>query len=528
MSLIRAAATVSGLTLISRITGLIRDTLIASIFGVSALTDAFFVAWRLPNLLRRLFAEGAFAQAFVPILVQAKTATGNDPQRIKPLLNNVSTALFWALFVVAGIGVIAAPALVWLMASGLPDDAWQPAVTMTRWMFPYIFFISLVALAASILNTWKHFAIPAFAPVLLNLCFIAASLTLTKTFSQPIYALAAGVVFGGIAQLGLQVWALKKRDLLPAIFLDPRPAFADPTTRQVISQMAPALLGVSVAQISLIVNTHIASRLQSGSVSWITYADRLMEFPTALLGVALGTVLLPSLAKANADGDLIKFSSLIDWGLRLSLLLAIPATVGLALMAEPLTAFLFHYGRFSAKDVAMTQFAVLGYAVGLVGLISIKILAPGFYAAKDIKTPVKVAIGVLILTQLLNLILVPLLSKFGAEGASLGHVGLTLAISLGALVNAAVLAYLLIKTNRYTPSKGWGLFSLQILGAGLAMAAHLSFFSPRFDWVSMQSEPFRRIMIAGFVIVSAASVYGAVLLILGVNPKAYFKRTTSQ
>ena len=179
-----------------------------------------------------------------------------------------------------------------------------------------------------------HFAIPAFAPVLLNLCFIAASLTLTKAFPQPIYALAAGVVFGGIAQLGLQVWALKKRNLLPSIFLDPRPAFADSTTRKVISQMVPALLGVSVAQISLIINTHIASRLQSGSVSWITYADRLMEFPTALLGVALGTVLLPSLAKANSDGDFAKFSALIDWGLRLSILLAVPATVGLALMAE--------------------------------------------------------------------------------------------------------------------------------------------------------------------------------------------------
>jgi putative peptidoglycan lipid II flippase len=526
MSLIKAAATVSGLTLISRVTGLIRDTLIASIFGVSALTDAFFVAWRLPNLLRRLFAEGAFAQAFVPILVQAKTAAGSDPNKIKPLLSNVSTALFWSLFVVAALGVVAAPGLVWLMASGLPEQAWQPAVTMTRWMFPYIFFISLVALAASILNTWKHFAIPAFAPVLLNLCFIAASLTLTKAFSQPIYALAAGVVFGGIAQLGLQVWALKKRNLLPSIFLDPRPAFADSTTRKVISQMVPALLGVSVAQISLIINTHIASRLQSGSVSWITYADRLMEFPTALLGVALGTVLLPSLAKANSDGDSAKFSSLIDWGLRLSILLAVPATVGLALMAEPLTAFLFHYGRFSANDVAMTQFAVLGYAVGLVGLISIKILAPGFYAAKDIKTPVKVAIGVLILIQVLNLILVPWLTRFGATGSSLGHVGLTLAISIGALVNAGVLAYLLIQKKMYKPLKGWRLFCLQVLGAGLAMAAHLSFFSPRFDWVSMQSEPFRRIMIAGFVIVSAASVYGAVLLILGINPKGYQKRAT--
>jgi putative peptidoglycan lipid II flippase len=519
MSLIKAAATVSGLTLLSRITGLIRDTLIASIFGVTALTDAFFIAWRMPNLLRRLFAEGAFSQAFVPILAQTKLAAGDDISLIRPLINKVSTALFWALFAVSVIGVFAAPALVWLMGSGLPESAWGPAVTMTRWMFPYILFISLVAFAASILNTWRHFVIPAFAPVLLNLCFIAASLTLTSVFSQPIYALVVGVVVGGISQLTLQSWALAKRGLLPKISLNPKSAFGDPATRTVLAQMAPALLGVSVAQISLIINTNIASRLASGSVSWVTYADRLMEFPTALLGVALGTVLLPSLSKASAEGDMLKFSSLIDWGLRLCMLLAVPATVGLALMAEPLTAFLFHYGKFSSKDVAMTQFAVIGYAVGLIGLISIKILAPGFYAAKDIKTPVRVAIGVLILTQLLNLLLVPLFTKAG-----IGHVGLTLSISIGALINAFLLCVLLISKNRFTPGKGWGLFLCQILGASLAMAAHLSFFGGRFDWVTMQAEPIRRALIAIFVIVSAASVYGAVLMILGLNPQSYLKR----
>jgi putative peptidoglycan lipid II flippase len=519
MSLIKAAATVSGLTLVSRVTGLIRDTLIASIFGVSALTDAFFVAWRLPNLLRRLFAEGAFAQAFVPILVHAKTDAKGITSRIKPLINNVSTALFWALFIVSILGVIGAPALVWLMASGLKDTAWEPAVTMTRWMFPYVFFISLVALAASILNTWKHFAIPAFAPVLLNLCFIVASLTLTSTFSQPIYALVAGVVAGGISQLALQAWALQKRGLLPRIALNPMPAFRDSATRSVMLQMGPALLGVSVAQISLIINTHIASRLPSGSVSWITYADRLMEFPTALLGVALGTVLLPSLARAHNEGDLSKFSNLVDWGLRLSMLLAVPATVGLGLLAEPLTAFLFHYGKFTANDVSMTQFAVVGYAVGLIGLISIKILAPGFYAAKDIKTPVKIAIGVLILTQLLNFVLVPFFEKLGR-----GHVGLTLAISLGALVNAGALLVILIRSKRYTPAPGWGMFTLQVFGAALAMAAHLSFFADRFNWIAMQNEPIRRAFIAIFVIVSAASVYGAILLIMGVNPQSYLKK----
>jgi putative peptidoglycan lipid II flippase len=519
MSLFKAAATVSGLTLVSRITGLIRDTLIASIFGVSALTDAFFVAWRLPNLLRRLFAEGAFSQAFVPILVHAKTDAKGISARIKPLINNVSTALFWILLAVSIIGVLAAPALVWLMASGLKETAWEPAIVMTRWMFPYVFFISLVALAASILNTWKHFAIPAFAPVLLNLCFIAASLTLTSTFSQPIYALVAGVVAGGISQLALQAWALNRRGLLPKISLNPMPALRDGGTRAVMAQMVPALLGVSVAQISLIINTHIASRLPSGSVSWVTYSDRLMEFPTALLGVALGTVLLPSLARANNEGDTVKFSNLIDWGLRLCMLLAVPATVGLALFSEPLTALLFHYGKFTAKDVTMTQVSVVGYAVGLIGLISIKILAPGFYAAKDIKTPVKVAIGVLIFTQILNFFLVPFFEKAG-----MGHVGLTLSISIGALVNAFVLLLWLIKRKNYSPAAGWPLFILQIVGASLAMAAHLSFFADRFDWLGMQGEPIRRVIITLFIIISAASVYGAVLLIMGLNPKSYLKR----
>jgi putative peptidoglycan lipid II flippase len=519
MSLFKAAATVSGLTLVSRITGLIRDTLIASIFGVSALTDAFFVAWRLPNLLRRLFAEGAFSQAFVPILVHAKTDAKDVSAGVKPLINSVSTALFWILLAISVIGVVAAPALVWLMASGLKETAWEPAVTMTRWMFPYVFFISLVALAASILNTWKHFAIPAFAPVLLNLCFIAASLTLTDTFSQPIYALVAGVVAGGISQLALQAWALSRRGLLPRISLNPIPAFRDDATKAVMSQMVPALLGVSVAQISLIINTNIASRLPAGSVSWITYSDRLMEFPTALLGVALGTVLLPSLARAYNEGDTSKFSNLIDWGLRLSMLLAVPATVGLALFSEPLTAMLFHYGKFTTRDVTMTQVAVVGYAVGLIGLISIKILAPGFYAVKDIKTPVKVAIGVLILTQILNYLLVPFF-----ENAGMGHVGLTLSISVGAIVNAGILLALLIKRKNYRPASGWAMFMLQILGASLAMAAHLSYFADRFDWLEMHGAPLRRAVITLFIIVSAASVYGAVLLIMGLNPKSYLKR----
>ena len=516
MNLLRAAATVSGLTLLSRITGLIRENLTAAIFGASALTDAFFVAFRLPNLLRRMFAEGAFSQAFVPML--AKSRADGDEAGTKRLVDLVATALFWALVAVSALGVAGAPALVWLMASGLSREpaAFDAAIVMTRWMFPYILFISLVALSAGILNTWRRFALPAFSPVLLNLCFIGAALGLSRFFDPPIYALAAGVVAGGIAQLAIQVPALRRIGMLPRIGLDPRPALADPQTRRLLRQMAPAVLAVSVAQLSLIVNTHIASRLAAGSVSWVSYADRLMEFPTALLGVALGTVLLPSLARAGADGDGPEYSGLLDWGLRLTVLLSLPCMVGLALMAEPLTALLFHYGRFGARDVQMTQLAVAGYSVGLLGLIAVKVLAPGFYAKQDVRTPVKIALFVLAVTQLLNLALVPVFA----------HAGLALSISLGALANAALLLAGLRRRGIYRPLAGWGRFFAQVAAANVAMAALLALTVGRVDWIGLQAQPWLRVALTLGLIAAAALLYGAVLLASGVRPRQFLRRTS--
>lgn len=507
MNILRAAATVSGLTLLSRIAGLVRETLVASTFGAGPLTDAFFVAFRLPNMLRRMFAEGAFTQAFMPILAETQQ---KSPEQTRHVVDAVATVLFWTLTLVVGIAVVAAPGLVWLVASGLRQDpeSYSLAVLMTRWMFPYILLISLLALATAILNLWKHFAAPAFAPVLLNLSMISAALFLTPYFDPPILALAAGVMVGGVLQLLWQVPALLKIGMLPRIRLNVWKALQDATVRRVLKNMAPALLGVSVAQFSLIINTQIASWLAPGSVSWVTFGDRLMEFPTALLGIAMGTVLLPSLSQANAAGNSTRYSALLDWGLRLALLLATPAMVGLAVMSEPLTALLFHYGRFSEHDLLMTAQTVAAYGAGLFALTAVRILAPGFYAKQDVRTPVKIAVSVLICTQLMNLVLVPWLA----------HAGLALSISLGAWMNAMWLLHGLKKRGSYRPGSGWTGFILRVLLALGALAALLSWGTTHFDWAALQAQPWLRAGIVLGMVAGGAAVYFALLMMLGMKP----------
>lgn len=515
MNLLKAAATVSGFTLLSRITGLIRETLIASLFGASAATDAFFVAFRLPNMLRRLFAEGAFSQAFVPMLAERKLqAEQGQVEAARAFASRVASALFWSLLAVTVAGVLGAPLLVWLMAAGLEPSAEAAAILMTRWMFPYILLISMVALAAGILNTWKRFAVPAFTPVLLNLAMIVASLALASRVDPPVLALAAGVMAGGVAQLALQWPALKRIGMLPSIGLNPFAAFADPDVRSIIIRMGPAVLAVSVAQLSLVINTHIASRLAPGSVSWISFGDRLMEFPTALLGVALGTVLLPSLARAGQQSDRGEYTSLLDWGLRLCVMLSIPGMVGLALMAEPLTALLFHYGRFDAHDVAMTRQAVLAYSLGLLGLIAVKVLAPGFYAKQDIRTPVKIALAVLVATQLMNLIFVPWFA----------HAGLALSISVAAWCNAALLLRGLLRNGTYQPAAGWGWFGLKVLTAAAAMALLLWLTVPSFDWIGLQATPVMRAALTLSMVALAAATYLGALLLMGIRPRQFMRR----
>lgn len=516
MNLHKTLVTVSGMTMLSRVTGLLRELLIARAFGASAYTDAFFVAFRIPNLLRRLFAEGAFSQAFVPILAEYKNQKGDAAT--KELVDHVATVLMWALVLTCLIGIAGAPIIVYLMATGLKSEpaAFATSVVMTRIMFPYIAFMAFVALAGGILNTWRQFRIPAFTPVLLNLSFIAASLLVAPHMEQPVYALAFAVVAGGILQVAIQVPALRRVGMLPRIGMNPRFALRDPGVRRVLKQMGPAIFAVSVAQISLIINTNIASRLEKGSVSWLSYADRLMEFPTALLGVALGTILLPSLAKAHSTGDQVEYSSLLDWGLRLTFLIALPSAVGLATLSEALTTTLFHYGKFDAQSVAMTGRALIAYGAGLIGLILVKILAPGFYAKQDIKTPVKIGIGVLIATQLMNLLFVPWIA----------HAGLALSIGLGACMNAAFLYWGLRRRGIYVAHPGWMPFLAKLAVALVLLAGVALWAAGHFDWIGMQANPFHRIGALAAVMLACGVTYFGALFAMGFRIRD-FKRVSA-
>lgn len=525
MSLLRSAATISGLTLLSRMTGLVRDILIARTFGASPLTDAFWVAFRIPNLLRRLFAEGAFSQVFVPILGEQKST--QSPEQVKTLLDHVAIVLFIVLLGIVLLGIIGAPLIVWLMASGMSsqeNSAFTDAVFMTRLMFPYILCMSLVAFASGILNTWKKFAIPAFTPVLLNLSMIIACFFLVGYFTQPIYALALGVMLGGLAQLAVQWAALANIGLFPSVKHSFKNAFNNPQVRRIITLMGPAILGVSVAQISILINTNIATWLPSGSVTWLSFADRLMEFPTALLGIAIGTVLLPSLSAAHAQQDTVNYSRLLEWGLRLVFLLGLPCVLGLSMLGEGLVATLFNYGAFGHRDVLMTQTAVTAYAVGLLGILSVKILAPGFYAKQDIRTPVKIAVVVLICTQLFNLIFVPYFA----------HAGLALSVGLGASLNALFLWISLRRRHAYIPCQSWLIFFLRIIPALLLLALWL-YVSQQFidwsmtdhtslnqqfslylkEWLGLQLDTSSRAMALMLVLIGSAITYFSALFITG-------------
>ena len=500
MNLLRALATVSSMTLLSRVLGYVRDVLIARVFGAGLATDAFFVAFRIPNLLRRLFAEGAFSQAFVPILAEVRNREG--PEETRALVDSVSTALFLALFATAAVGMALAPLVVYVSAPGFAAEPgkFELTVAMLRITFPYIAFISLVALAAGVLNTWSRFAVPAFTPVLLNVSFIVGAAFFAERFDPPVLVLAWAVFVGGLLQLAWQVPFLVRIGMLPRWRLD----LKHPGVRRVLKLMAPALFGVSVSQISLLINTIFASFLVTGSVSWLYYADRLMEFPAGVLGAALGTILLPSLSKHHASGSPGEYSRLLDWGLRVTLLLALPAAAALAVLAMPLIATLFHYGRFSAEDAWMTREALVAYSLGLVGMILVKILAPGFYARQNVVTPVKIGVVTLVATQAMNLAFI----------GPLRHAGLALAIGLGACLNALLLYLMLRKQDIYAPQPGWLGFALKIGVSVLAMAAALWFaMGPAAAWLQAGWQ-WKAGMLAVLVALGIA-VYGACLFALG-------------
>jgi putative peptidoglycan lipid II flippase len=512
MNLLKALATISSLTLVSRILAFVRDVLIARIFGAGMATDAFFVAFKLPNLLRRLFAEGAFSQAFVPIFGEYRNRRGHDETKL--LVDHVTTMLALILFVVTLIGIVAAPILVYISAPGFAKDAEKFALTvqLLRITSPYIFFISLVAVAAGILNTYNKFWVPAFAPVLLNLCFIGGALWLAPYCDPPILALAWAVFVAGIVQLAFQVPFLKKIGMLPSI----RFSLKDEGMWRVIKQMGPAVFGVSIAQISLIINTIFASFLVAGSVSWLYYADRLMEFPAGILGVAIGTILLPSLSKCYADNNTAEYSKLLDWGLRLTIMLTLPAALALGMIAVPLLATFFQHGAFTAHDVLMSRTALVGYSVGLIGMILVKILAPGFYARQDIKTPVKIGIVTLLATQAMNALFIGWIQ----------HAGLALSIGLGACLNSAILFYYLRKDGIYQPEPGWLKFIVKVCAAVLVLAVALWFgMGAEQSWLT--SSGWARILRLSALVVGGLAVYFAALFALGFRLKDFSKRGTN-
>ncbi|MEK1943612.1 MAG: murein biosynthesis integral membrane protein MurJ [Pseudomonas sp.] len=512
MNLLKSLAAVSSMTMLSRVLGFVRDTIVARFFGAGMATDAFFVAFKLPNLLRRIFAEGAFSQAFVPILAEYKTQQGEEATRT--FVAYVSGLLTLVLAVVTALGMIAAPWVIWVTAPGFVDspEKFELTSSLLRVTFPYILLISLASLAGAILNTWNRFSVPAFVPTLLNLSMIFFALFLTPYFDPPVMALGWAVLVGGLLQLLYQLPHLKKIGMLVL----PRLNLRDKGVWRVMKQMGPAILGVSVSQISLIINTIFASFLVAGSVSWMYYADRLMELPSGVLGVALGTILLPALSRSFSSKNTEEYSRLLDWGLRLCFLLALPCALALAIISEPLTVSLFQYGKFSAHDAQMTQYALIAYSVGLLGIILVKVLAPGFYARQNIKTPVRIALGTLVATQLMNLVFFFTLPY--------PHAGLSLSIGLAACLNAGLLFWQLRKQQLFVPQPGWGVFMAKLVAAVLVMAAvliGLMYVMPAWD----QGEMLIRLLRLGALVAVGIAAYFGVLLLLGFRLRDFARRS---
>lgn len=502
LRLLKSTATVGAMTLVSRVLGLARDVVIAR-FGAGAATDAFFVAFKIPNFLRRLFGEGAFSQAFVPVLSEYKTR--RDRAEVRRLADHVSAALGVILFLVTLVGVVAAPLLVYLFAPGFHDDPAKFHLTesMLRITFPYILFISLTALAGGILNTYGRFGVPAFTPVLLNLSLIGAALWLAPHLTHPITALAWAVLGGGVLQLAFQLPFLARLHLLPR----PRLNWGDPGVRRILRLMTPALVGVSVTQVNLLVDTLIASFLVSGSITWLYYSDRLMEFPVGVFGVALGTVILPHLSRRHAGSDPEAFRRSLDWGLRWVVLVAAPATVALVLLAGPLLTTLFQYRAFSPYDVTMASRSLITFSLGLTGFIVIKVLAPGFYARQDTTTPVRIAVVAMLSNIVFNLALV----------VPLKHAGVALATSLAAYVNSGLLFRALRRSGVYRAEPGWGRFALQVGGACLAMGLVLGYGrgepSAWFAW-----DGLRRTAHLAALVIAGGLTYIGTLAALGLRP----------
>ena len=490
------------MTLLSRILGLVRDSLMASVFGASGAMDAFVVAFRIPNFFRRLFAEGAFSQAFIPVLANYRHASSDD--ELRKLIDAVFSALALAVFALVVLGICLAPFVITAFAPGFTRDAHQfgLGVTLLRMTFPYLLFIALTALVSGVLNTYGRFAVPALTPALLNVAFITATLYLAPRLEEPVLALGIGVLVGGVLQLGVQLIAVHRLGLLPRLSWWPR----HPAVGRIMRLMGPAIFGVSIAQINFMVDTFLASFLQAGSISWLYYADRLMEFPLALFGIALGTVILPSLSRHHARAEAGLFSDTLDWALRTVLTVTLPAAAGLAVLALPMVTTLFYYGRFDAQDAQMSAYALMAYAFGLTGFILVKILAPGFYAREDTRTPVRIGV-VAMVTNLIGCLLL---------SGPLQHAGLALATSIAAFVNSGLLLRGLIRIEAYRPRPGWGVHLLRVAVATLAMAAALHLLAGLVpEWAALPI--FSRAAVLGALILLGLAIYGATLWLCGMR-----------
>lgn len=501
------------MTLISRVVGFVRDMVIAVIFGATGTTDAFFVAFRIPNLLRRMFGEGAFAQAFVPVFTEYRKQ--RSAEALKDLADHVAGTLLLILSLITLVGIIAAPLIIWLFAPGFGDDPEKQALAtwMLRITFPYALFISMTALAGGILNSFGKFAVPAFTPVFLNLCMIAAALWLAPMLEAPVTALAWGVFAAGIVQLGFQVPALWKIGLLP------RPRFrrAHEGVKRIIKLMLPALFGSSVAQVNMLLNTILASFLVSGSISWLYYSDRFVELPLALFGITLSTVILPKLSSEHATKDPAAFSKTLDWGLRIGVTIALPAMLGLMLLSTPIIATLLQYQAFTAFETRMVAIALAVYALGLPGFVMVKILAPGFYARQDTLTPVK--IGIIAIGANMVLYLVVVIPWILLDGPA-PHAALAFCAAFASFVNAGLLFGKLRKLGVYAPGKGWSLLLMKVGFACAVMASLLLALTP----TAAHWEPWPVLTRAGVLfglITLAVIAYLGTLRLLGIRPKAF-------
>lgn len=513
ISLLRSTAIVGLMTLLSRILGLLRDIVFARYFGATGGTDAFFIAFKIPNFMRRLFAEGAFSQAFVPVFTQYKET--RSPEDLKDLINHVAGSLGGLLIIISSVGMLAAPLMVYLFAPGYWDNPQRFALTadMLRITFPYIFFMAMTAFSGGILNSYSKFAVPAFTPVLLNLTLITAAMVFSSRFEQPIMALAWGVAIAGLLQLLFQFPFLLHLKLMPV----PAIRRGHEGVKHIINLMLPAIVGSSVAQINLLFDTIIASFLVAGSVSWLYYSDRLVEFPLGVFGIALATVILPNLSREHANQSADGFNKTLNWALRLMLLIALPAAIGLFMLSGPLLVTLFSYGKFDLYSAQMSQLSLMAYTLGLPAFVAIKILAPGYYARQDTRTPVKIAIRAMLSNMVLNVTFVVPMVMLHINGP---HAGLALATSASAYMNAFMLYHGLRKKNILYPDNGWPIYWVQLLLANLGMAAFLFFMNPPLElwhaWTLLDRLP----ILLGFVML-AAVIYIALLFVMGLRPRHF-------